>query len=50
MIKASDSFKRWNEENKACYFPHQKKLRYFASYMEENCKRECEWNRLKKIF
>ena len=42
-FKAAEKFKTWNEHNQLCYFPHQKKLKYFKSYMQENCKRECYW-------
>ena len=30
--------------NKACYFPDQRNLRFFNSYLQENCRRECTWN------
>ena len=45
ILQASEKFKAWNEDNKVCYFPHQKKLKYFNSYLQDNCKRECAWNK-----
>ena len=45
MTQASDKFKTWNEANKICYFPHQRRLRFFNSYLQDNCKRECAWNK-----
>ena len=45
MTQASDKFKTWNEANKICYFPHQRRLRFFTSYLQDNCKRECAWNK-----
>jgi len=44
-VQASDKFKAWNEDHQVCYFPHQKKLKYFNSYLQDNCKRECSWNK-----
>ena len=43
--QAGPKFKAWNIAAETCYFPDQRKLRYFTSYMQDNCKRECSWNK-----
>ena len=45
IFKASEKFRQWNDYNKICLFPNQKELRFFSSYFQDNCKRECSWNR-----
>ena len=46
LKKSSDDFRKWNEENKACYFPEDKSLSFFNHYSQDNCLMECK---LKKI-
>ena len=50
FFEASDKFRKWNEYYEICYFPHQKDLLFFPSYFQDNCKRECAWNRLVDFF
>lgn len=45
-FQSSSDFRKWNEQNKACYFPNDKKLAFFKLYSQDNCLLEC---RLKKI-
>ena len=43
--QAGAKFRAWNAATETCYFPEQRNLRYFTSYMQDNCKRECSWNK-----
>ena len=44
-LQAGTGFKEWNKNKEACFFPDQRRLTFFKSYLQENCERECSWNR-----
>jgi len=44
-VQAGPGFADWNKGKRVCYFPDQKELFYFSTYMQANCRLECAWNR-----
>ena len=45
-LQPGESYKEWQQENKICYFRHQKNLTYFSYYTQENCLLECKINKI----
>ncbi|CAH0564375.1 unnamed protein product [Brassicogethes aeneus] len=41
MITTSDSVKMYNPQRRKCYFPSERKLKFFLKYTSLNCKLEC---------
>lgn len=46
--QASDTFREWNKDAKACYFPYDKNLTYFKHYSQDNCLMECKLKKVSK--
>ena len=44
MIMTSPAVQGFNVEKRECYFPSEKKLKYFRSYSQQNCFLECLTN------
>ncbi|RZB38942.1 ASC domain containing protein [Asbolus verrucosus] len=44
MITTSESVKFFDPDKRDCYFPSEKKLKYFSSYSQQNCHLECLTN------
>ncbi|GBP43268.1 Pickpocket protein 28 [Eumeta japonica] len=44
MITTSEKLKSYAPHIRQCYFPAERKLRYFKEYTQKNCERECRAN------
>ncbi|RZF48039.1 hypothetical protein LSTR_LSTR002105 [Laodelphax striatellus] len=44
LVLTSDDLKSWLPEERGCYYNHERKLRYFKYYTQNNCNTECEIN------
>ncbi|XP_077285510.1 pickpocket protein 28-like [Arctopsyche grandis] len=44
MITTSEGLKSYNPKRRQCYFPNERKLRYYKVYTQNNCDLECLTN------
>ncbi|GBP43270.1 Pickpocket protein 28 [Eumeta japonica] len=44
MITTSENLRSYPPHIRQCYFPSERKLRYFKEYTQKNCERECRAN------
>ncbi|GBP43266.1 Pickpocket protein 28 [Eumeta japonica] len=44
MISTSEKLRSYAPHVRQCYFPAERKLRYFKEYTQKNCERECRAN------